>query len=112
LWAELEKVLRELINDLKVALRPKEERPAAAKRPTPPPAVDVAQLRRAVNEIFPLLADKDPGAKDCLKAHRAAFRAAFPAAGFAEFEQQVKRGTFEPALEHLRKVAKRHGIHV
>jgi len=30
-------------------------------------------LRKAANEIFRLLADRDPGAKDCLKANRATY---------------------------------------
>jgi hypothetical protein len=72
--------------------------------------VNPAQLRKAVNEILPLLADQDPGAKDCLKANRAAFRSAFASEAYEEFEQFVKRGDFGTALEQLKKAAKKHGI--
>jgi hypothetical protein len=72
--------------------------------------VNPAQLRKAVNEILPLLADQDPGAKDCLKANRAAFRSAFASEAYEEFEQFVKGGDFGTALEQLKKAAKKHGI--
>ena len=89
---------------------PKEGKPAPARRPPALPPVNPAQLRKAVNEIFPLLADQDPGAKDCLKANRATFRSAFSSEAYEEFEQFVKRGDFVTALEHLKKAAKKHGI--
>jgi HPt (histidine-containing phosphotransfer) domain-containing protein len=109
-WEELEKVMRELVADLKPVLKPKEGKPAPARRlPTPPP-VNPAQLRKAVNEILPLLADQDPGAKDCLKANRATFRSAFAPEAYEEFEQFVKRGDFGTALEQLKKAAKKHGV--
>jgi hypothetical protein len=74
--------------------------------------VDPAQLRRAINEILPLLTDRDPGAKDCFKANRSLFRSAVGEAGFEEFEQVMREGAFETALERLTKVARRHGIHI
>ena len=82
-------------------------RKAVARRP-----VDLAGLRQAVHEILPLLGDRDPGAKDCFKANRSAFRSAFLPAGFDEFEQLIKAGTFDTALEMLTKLARKHGIHV
>jgi HPt (histidine-containing phosphotransfer) domain-containing protein len=109
-WDELEKVVRNLVAEIKSALRLNEGRPAPAhKSPTPSP-VNLVQLRKAMNEILPLLADQDPGAKDCLKANRATFRSAFSADAYEEFEQFVKKGDFAAALEHLKKAAKKHGI--
>lgn len=93
------------------AAEPPEVKPE--RRPAPPPRLlDLAEFRRATNEIVPLLTDRDPGARDCFKANRQVFRSAFPAASFEEFEQLVKSSEFEPALEQLKKVAKRHGLHV
>ena len=78
----------------------------------PPPPVDPAELRKAVNLILPLLADADPGAKDCLRDNRTTFRSAFSVEAYGEFEQSVKHAEFAAALEHLKKAAKRHGISV
>jgi hypothetical protein len=98
----------ETIEEPKPATKPKEEhRPRAL--PAPPP-VNPALLRKAVNQILPLFTGKDPGARDCLKANRATFRSAFPPEGYVEFEQSVKGGDFDAALEHLKKAARRHGI--
>lgn len=88
-----------------------EERPAAtARRQSPTPRVNPAELRKAVNLILPLFAEQDPGAKDCLKANRATFRSAFSPEGFEEFEQHAKSGEFGQALELLKKAARKHGI--
>lgn len=92
-----------------------ESGPKAAPRrreEKPPPPVDPAELRKAVNLIVPLLADADPGAKDCLRDNRTTFRSAFSVEGYGEFEQFVKHADFAAALEHLKKAAKRHGIPV
>ncbi|SPE50794.1 exported hypothetical protein [Verrucomicrobia bacterium] len=105
-----ERAVRDLVADLKPVLKPEEGKPAPARRlPTPPP-VNPAQLRKAVNEILPLLADQDPGAKDCLKANRATLRSAFPSKAYEEFEQLVKRGEFAVALDQLKKATKKHGV--
>jgi sensor domain CHASE-containing protein/HPt (histidine-containing phosphotransfer) domain-containing protein len=109
-WEELEKVVRDLVADLKPVLKPKEGKRAPARRLPAPPPVNPAQLRKAVNEILPLLADQDPGAKDCLKANRATFRSAFAPEACEKFEQFVKRGDFGTALEQLKKAAKKYGI--
>ncbi|MCX6922252.1 MAG: CHASE domain-containing protein [Verrucomicrobia bacterium] len=92
----------------KAASEPKEEKPARAL-PAPPP-MNHAQLRKAVNLILPLFTGQDPGAKDCLKDNRTTFRSAFSPEAYVEFEQSVKGGNFDAALEHLKKAAKRHGI--
>lgn len=107
---ELDKGVRDLVADLKPVLKPKEGKPAPARRMPAPPPVNPAQLRKAANEIVPLLADQDPGAKDCLKANRATFRSAFTVEAYEEFEQCVKTSDFGTALEQLKKAAKRHGI--
>jgi sensor domain CHASE-containing protein/HPt (histidine-containing phosphotransfer) domain-containing protein len=109
-WEKLEKVVRDLVADLKLALKPNEAKPAPTRRLPPPPPVNPAHLRKAMNEILPLLADKDPGAKDCLKANRATFRSAFSSEAYEEFEQFVKRGDLGAALEQLKRAAKKHGI--
>ena len=89
---------------------PKAEKPA---RPLPaPPPVNPSQLRKAVNLIVPLFTGQDPGARDCLKANRTAFRSTFSPEGYVEFEQLVKNGDFDAALEQLKKAAKKHGIPV
>ena len=91
-------------------LEPKEVKPAPARRMPSPPLVNPAQLRKAANEILPLLVDKDPGARDCLKANRAKFRPAFTVEAFEDFEQCVKKNDFGTALDQLKKAAKKNGI--
>jgi sensor domain CHASE-containing protein len=90
--------------------KPKEGKPA---RPLPArPPLDLPQLRKAVNLILPLFTGRDPGACDCLKDNRTAFRSAFAPEAYMEFEQSVKSSDFDAALEHLKKAARRHGIPV
>ncbi len=74
--------------------------------------MDVARLRRAANELLPLLAERDPGAKDCFKANRSVLRSALPGGSFEQLEQFLKTGAFELALEQLSKAVRRHGIHL
>ena len=109
-WKELDKVVRDLVAELKPVLKPKEAKPAPVRRMPAPPPMNPTQLRKAANEIVRLLAEQDPGARDCLKANRATFRSAFTAEAFEEFEQCVKSSDFGTALEQLKKAAKRHGI--
>lgn len=73
-------------------------------------AEETAELRKAVHQIVPLLADQDPGAVDCLKDNRATFRSAFTPEGFTHFQEVVKAGEYLAGLDHLRKAVKRHGI--
>jgi hypothetical protein len=109
-WEELEKVVRDLVADLKPVLKPKEGKPVPTRRMPAPPPVNPTQLRKAANEILPLLVDQDPGAKDCLKANRATFHSAFTVEAYEEFEQCIKRSDFGTALEQMKKAAKKHGI--
>jgi sensor domain CHASE-containing protein len=88
--------------------KPKEERPGKPLPPSPP--MHPAELRKAVNLILPLFTGQDPGARDCLKANRATFRSAFTPEAYVEFEQTVKSGDFNAALEQLKKAARKHGI--
>lgn len=111
-WAALEKTLSDLVGELKPALKPKEERAAPVRALPPPPPVNPSLLRKAVNQILPLLTDQDPGAKDCLKDNRNTFRSAFSPEAFLEFEQCVKSRDFMSALDQLKKAAKKHGISV
>lgn len=110
LWAELEKVLVALLFALKPVLLPKEDKPAPLRRLPPSPPVNLAQLRKAVSLILPLLADGDPGAKDCLKDNRATFRSAFSPEAYLEFEQLIKSRDFPAALELLKKAARKLGL--
>lgn len=88
--------------------KPKETKPA---RPLPArPPLDLPQLRKAVNLILPLFTGRDPGARDCLKDNRTTFRSAFAPETYLEFEQSVKSGDFDAALEHLKKAARKYGI--
>src|ERR1051326_9514042 len=50
------------------------------------PTVEPAQLRKGCNQILPLLADRDPGAKDCLKDNRKIFRSTFTPEAYVKFE--------------------------
>jgi HPt (histidine-containing phosphotransfer) domain-containing protein len=109
-WQELDRILRGLVADLKPLSKPEETKSPAPARPPGP--VNIARLRKAVNEILPLLVDQDPGSKDCFKANRGVFRSAFSAEAFPEFERLVKESDLAAALEQLRKAAKRHGISV
>ena len=102
--------MRELVATFKPVALPKEDKPAPSRRLPPAPPVDPTQLRKAVNLILPLLAERDPGAKDCLKDNRTTFRSTFTPEAYVEFEQLVKSGEFDPALEQLRKAVKKHGI--
>jgi len=74
------------------------------------PPVDPVHLRKAVSQILPLLAERDPGAKDCLRDNRKTFHSAFTPEAYVEFEQLIKKGDFDAALEQLRKAARKHGI--
>lgn len=94
------------------SLEPPDGKPASAQRPAPVPPVDPAQLRKAIHLMLPLLTDQDPGAKDCLKANRETFRAAFAGEACEEFEEKVKGSEFGGALELLKKASKKHGIPV
>jgi hypothetical protein len=106
----LEKELRALVVTFKPVVHPKEDKPTPSRRLPSAPPVDPAQLRKAVNQILPLLAERDPGAKDCLKDNRTTFRSTFTPEAYVEFEQLVRNSSFEPALEQLRKAVRKHGI--
>jgi hypothetical protein len=112
IWGELERDLRELVATLKPIVIPKEDKPATSRRLPVAPPVEPAELRKAVNQILPLLAERDPGAKDCLKDNRTTFRSTFAPEAYVEFEHLVKSGNFDPALEQLRKAVRKHGISV
>jgi hypothetical protein len=70
--------------------------------------VDPALLRKAFNQIVPLLTDGDPGARDCLKDNRNAFRSAFTPEGYVEFEELIKKAEFAAALEQLKKAVRKY----
>jgi sensor domain CHASE-containing protein len=97
--------------------KPKASREPRRKKARPEAELDLfsspvnpAQLRKAVNQILPLLVGQDPGAGDCLKDNRAVFQSAFGSEAYAEFEQSIKRHGFDSAQEQLKKAAKKHGI--
>lgn len=110
LWLEVDKNLRDLLAGLKPVLEEAEENRSPARSTEPRLKVDVAQLRKAVNQILPLLTDNDPGAKDCFRDYRSVFRPAFASEAYEEFEQAMKRNDFSTGLELLKKAVKKHGI--
>jgi hypothetical protein len=87
-----------------------EEKPAPARPARPLPPVNPAQLREAVNQILPLLAGQDPGARDCLADNRPIFQSAFAPEAYAKFEQCIRKRDFDSAQEQLKKAVKKHAI--
>jgi hypothetical protein len=110
LWLDLERAFDGLTVENKPPPKPREARPAPPARVPALSPANVSKLRKAVNEILPLLVDQDPGAKDCLKANRGIFRAACTVEAFAELEQTVKDGDLGGALEQLKRAVRKHGI--
>jgi sensor domain CHASE-containing protein len=86
--------------------------PARPKEHRPPTAAEVGEFRKLVHQILPLLADHDPGAKDCLRENRQTFRAVLSSDALGDFEQAVRGDGFDAALDQLRKAAKKYGITV
>jgi len=84
----------------------------ASRAPRGAPPANPAQLRKAINQILPLFAGQDPGARDCLKDNRAIFRSAFAPETYPDFEQAVNAGDFTAAMDHLKKAARKHGISI
>ncbi len=89
--------------------KPRELKPAPSRVPATPAH---PEFRKMVHQILPLLVDQDPGAKDCLRDNRAVFRSGFAPEHYAEFEQLVKAGEFSPAMEQLKRAARKHGISI
>jgi two-component system sensor histidine kinase/response regulator len=111
LWAVLDQALSALVAELKPALKPGAEKPAAAIASAPaPPPLNPSAFRKAANQMLPLLSDLDPGAADCLEAERDTLRGVFTVEAFAEFEKFVQAYEFAEALELLKKAAKKHGV--
>ena len=106
LWADLEQALTPLLRELKRALKIVESEPATEA----PPVASRSELRKAVHEILPLLAEADPGAAECLDANHEVLRALFAPEAFTRFKELVVAGTYAEALELLRKAAKKHGV--
>ena len=106
LWADLEQALTPLLRELKRALETVESGPATEA----PPVASRSELRKAVHEILPLLAEADPGAAECLAANHEVLRALFAAEAFPQFKELVAAGSYAEALELLRKAAKKHGV--
>ncbi len=111
-WGEMDKELRRLMAELRAGARRKESKPAPTRHRPEPHPVDLAQLRKAVNQLGLLLAERDPGAKDCLRDNRKIFRSAFTPEAYEQFEQMLKQGDAENALEQLKKAARKHGLSV
>jgi hypothetical protein len=100
----------EIVEESESRLEAKPHRAVSVHHGRPLSPGEIAELRKAVHQIVPLLADQDPGASDCLKDNRATFRSAFTTEGFEHFQQLVRGGDFTAGLEQLRKAIKRHGI--
>ena len=91
---------------------PDSDQPKSSRHLPPAPPVDPTQLRKTVSQMVPLLTERDPGAKDCLRDNRKTFRSAFAPDLYLEFEQLVNGGDSDAALEHLKKAVRKHGISV
>jgi hypothetical protein len=76
------------------------------------PPLDPPVFRKAANVLSTLLAESDPGAKDCFADNRKALRPAFVPEAFVDFEKQIKAAAFHEALELLKKAARKHGVNV
>ncbi len=112
-WSRLEKELDDLVVNLKPHLPQRELKAAPAARRLPAAAaLDLAELRKAVGIIVPLLVDGDPGAKDCLKDNKGTFRSGFAAETYVDFEHAVRSSKFEVALELLKKAVRKHAINI
>jgi PAS domain S-box-containing protein len=109
-WAAAERLLGELVLELKPRLKSRSER--AAARDEPEVEFNPGEWRRVAGQMLPLLADADPGAADCLAANRDVLRSAFTNEAFAEFAARVTGSQFAEALEQLRKAAKRRGVNL
>jgi hypothetical protein len=60
--------------------------------------------------IGPLLAERDPGAKDCVSGNRRTYHYALTPEAYVVFEQLVNHVESDGALKLLKKAARRHGI--
>jgi len=89
---------------------PAQSIPAIKRKPVPAPPLNLLAFKKAANVLYVLLAEADPGAKDCLADNRKFLQAAFVPDAFSDFEKQIKSSQFEAALELLVKAARRHKI--
>ena len=106
LWADLEQALTPLLRELKHALKSIESEPAVEA----PPMATRGEMRKALHEILPLLAEADPGAVECLDANHEVLRALFLTEAFGKFKELVSAGSYTEAVDLLRKAAKKHGL--
>ena len=106
LWADLEQALTPLLRELKRALQSIETEPAVEA----PPMATRGEMRKALHEILPLLAEADPGAVECLDANHEVLRALFLTEAFGKFKELVSAGSYAEAVDLLRKAAKKHGL--
>jgi hypothetical protein len=97
----------------KQPIKPEDHTPASDKpKAAPIPALNPPVFKKAANVMALLLAESDPGAKECFTDNRKALRPAFTPEGFEEFEKHVKAFDFHEALELIKKAARRHGINL
>ena len=106
LLASFRERLASFVGALRAAL-PEERADAAPAVPAAPP--DPAEAKDAVGRMLALLGDFDPGAEECLEAHRDVFRWLFPAEGFAAFAGEVAGFAFAEARARLEAAAGEKG---
>ncbi|MCL4179675.1 MAG: Hpt domain-containing protein, partial [Verrucomicrobia bacterium] len=108
LLEEFKGVLEGLVSRLRAALPATS--PAAGTTPAAIEPLDPAQAKRVIQEMIAHLNNFDPAAGDTFEAHAGVFRALFPAAVFATFQQQIEGFAFAEALALLQSAAIEKGL--
>jgi PAS domain S-box-containing protein len=108
LLEEFKGVLEGLVSRLQAALPA--TNPATGTAPASTEPLDPAQAKRVIQEMIAHLNNFDPAAGDTFEAHAGVFRALFPAAVFATFQQQIEGFAFAEALALLQSAAIEKGL--
>ena len=88
--------------------KPPEEKPKSGRVG----GLDLPAFKKAGGLLAMLLAEGDPGARECLADNRKTVRAGFLPEVFEDFEKQVKGNDYPVALELLKKTGRRHNLHL
>ena len=92
--------------------KPAHAPPEEASKAAPVPALNRTVFKKTAGELYVLLAESDPGAKECLADYRRELRPGFAPEAFEAFEKHVHAQAFHEALELLVKAARRQGINL
>jgi len=104
---EFTTVLEDFVGRVRVALP---DAPPGVAAAAPPPPLDPALAKQAVEEMVACLNNFDPAAVDCLEANRDVFRALLPGTAFSAFEEKVGAFAFAEALAPLQQSAREKGL--